>query len=156
MKKKLKLKNKFFPVNIPLVTKKNIKDVNTAIKSGWISSEGPNVVKFEKKLSKKINRKFGIAVSSGTAALEIAVKSLNLKSKSEIIIPNFSIISSALAVIKNNHKPVFIDCNRFNWNMKIEDIEKKITKKTKCIIATHIYGYPIEIDKIIKICKKYI
>ncbi len=155
MKKKLRLKNKFFPVNIPLVTKKNIKDVNTAIKSGWISSEGPNVVKFEKKLSKKINRRFGIAVSSGTAALEIAVKSLNLKSKSEIIIPNFSIISSALAVIKNNHKPVFIDCDRFNWNMKIEDIEKKITKNTKCIIATHIYGYPVEIDKIIKICKKY-
>ena len=155
MKKKLKLNNKFFPVNIPFISKKNVIDVSKSISSGWISSEGPNVKFFEKKLSNYIGRKYGIAVSSGSAALEISVKSLNLKSGSEIIIPNFSIISTALAVIKNNHKPVLIDAHPQNWNMKIDDIEKKITKKTKCIIATHIYGYPLEMEKIEKICKKY-
>lgn len=155
MKKKSKSKNKFFPVNVPYVTKKNVLDVSNCISSGWISSEGPNVKKFEKKLSKYIGMKYGIAVSSGTAALEIAVKSLNLKHGSEIIIPNFSIISTALAVIKNNHKPILIDADIKNWNMKIDDIEKKITKKTKCLIATHIYGYPLHMEKIINICRKY-
>lgn len=155
MKIKLKSNNKFFPVNIPFISKKNVTDVSKSISSGWISSEGPDVKFFEKKLSKYIGRKYGIAVSSGSAALEISVKSLNLKSGSEIIIPNFSIISTALAVIKNNHKPVLIDAHPRNWNMKINDIEKKITKKTKCIIATHIYGYPLEMDKIERICKKH-
>ena len=155
MKKILKLKNKFFPVNTPLITKKNVMDVKKCVTSGWISSEGPNVSIFEKKLSQFVGRKFGIAVSSGTAALEIAVKSLDLKDGSEIIIPNFSIISSALAVIRNNHKPILIDCDPFNWNMKIDEIEKKINKKTKCIIATHIYGYPLQMEKIVKICKKF-
>ena len=155
MKKILRLKDKFFPVNTPIITKKNIVDVKECIASGWISSEGPNVNVFEKKLSKFVGRKFGIAVSSGSAALEIAVKSLNLKDGSEIIIPNFSIISSALAVIKNNHKPILVDCDPFHWNMKIDDVEKKITKKTKCIIATHIYGFPLQMERIVKICKKF-
>ena len=155
MKKKSKLKNKFFPVNIPLITEKNISDVSKSMRSGWVSSEGPNVKIFEEKISKYVGRRYGIAVSSGTAALEIAVKCLNFKPGSEIIIPNFSIISTALAVIKNNHKPILIDADKDNWNMKIDDIEKKISKKTKCIIATHIYGFPLEMEKIIKICKKY-
>jgi perosamine synthetase len=155
MKKKSKLKNKFFPVNIPLITEKNISDVSKSMRSGWVSSEGPNVKIFEEKISKYVGRRYGIAVSSGTAALEIAVKCLNFKPGSEIIIPNFSIISTALAVIKNNHKPILIDADKDNWNMKIDDIEKKISKKTKCIIATHIYGFPLDMEKIIKICKKY-
>ena len=98
------------------------------MKSGWISSDGKDVINFEKKLSKFIGKKYGIAVSNGTAALEIAVKSLNLKPNSHIIIPNFSIISTALAVIKNGHIPILIDCDRETWNMKIYEIEK-ISKK---------------------------
>ena len=155
MKKKLNLKNKFYPVNEPLITKKNAKDVYRSMLSGWVSSDGPNVKIFEKKLASLFNRQYGISVSSGTAALEIAVKSLNLKKDSEVIVSDFSIISTALAVVKNNCSPVFVDCDPITWNMKIEEIEKKINKRTKCIIATHIYGYPVVIDKIAKICKKY-
>ena len=80
---------------------------------------------------------------------------MNLKKDSEVIVSDFSIISTALAVVKNNCSPVFVDCDPITWNMKIEEIEKKINKRTKCIIATHIYGYPVVIDKIAKICKKY-
>ena len=72
----------------------------------------------------------------------------------EVIIPNFTIISNALAVIKQNAKPVLIDCDMKTWNIKLNDLEKKITKKTKAIIITHIYSYSNDMDKIIKICKK--
>ena len=155
MKKKLKLnKKKFFPVNIPHITNNDIRYVNNALKSGWISSDGPNVKIFEEKFSKYINRKYSIAVSSGTAALEIAVKALGIKKNDEVLIPNFTIISNALAVIKQHAKPVLLDCNLENWNINIDDIERKINKKTKAIIITHIYSFPNDMDKILKICKK--
>jgi perosamine synthetase len=155
MKKKLKLSKKIiFPVSVPYISQKDINSVNKSLKSGWISSDGPEVRDFENKFAKYVDRKFSIAVSSGTAALEIAIKALGIKKNDEVIIPNFTIISNALAVIKQNAKPILIDCNLDNWNINIDDIEKKITKKTKAIIVTHIYSFPNEMEKIIKICKK--
>ena len=156
MKIKLNLnKNKFIPVSIPEVSSEDIKSVNTVLKKGWISSDGPEVKIFESKFSKKINRKYSIAVSNGTAALEIAIKALGIKKNDEVIIPNFTIISNALAVIKQNAKPVLIDCDLKTWNIDIDEIEKKISKKTKAIIVTHIYSFSNDMDKILKICKKY-
>lgn len=155
MKTKSRLnKIKFIPVSIPFVSNKDISIVNKALKKGWISSDGPEVKLFENEFSKKINRKYSIAVSNGSAALEIAIKALNIKKNDEVIIPNFTIISNALAVVKQNAKPVLIDCDLDTWNIKIEDIEKKINKKTKAIIITHIYSYANDMDKILKICKK--
>ena len=155
MKKKLKLSNnKFIPVSKPHVSKQDIKSINKVIKNGWISSDGPEVKIFEKNFSKKINRRYSVAVSNGTAALEIAIKALGIKKSDEVIIPNFTIISNAIAVIKQNAKPVLIDCDINRWNMKVEDIEKKITKKTKAIMVTHIYSFANDMEKIIKICKK--
>jgi len=129
--------------------------VHKILKKGWISSEGPEVKKFEENFSKLVNRKFSISVSNGTAALEIAIKALNIKKNDEVIIPNFTIISNALAVVRQNAKPVLIDSDLQNWNMKISDIEKKITKRTKAIIATHIYNFPLDIEKIVKICRRH-
>ena len=155
MKKKLGLNKKtFFPVSMSNVTRKDIISVNKALKTGWISSEGPEVKKFEKNFSKYIGHKYAVAVSSGTAALEIAIKSLNLKKGDEIIIPNFTIISNALAAIKQDLKIKLIDCGKFDWNMDISQIKKNISKKTKAIIATHIYNFPLRIDLLKKICKK--
>ena len=155
MKKKSKLKKiKFIPVNKPLITNEDVNYVNQSILKGWISSEGPEVKKFENNFSKFIGHKYSIAVSSGTAALEIAVKSLNLKKGDEIIIPNFTIISNAIAVLKENLKIRLVDCRIKDWNMDVSEIEKKITKKTKAIIATHIYNFPLRVDLLKKICKK--
>ena len=154
MKKKLKLKSKFIPVNIPKIFRQDKININKCLKQGWISSEGSFVKKFEKEFSKKINKKYGIAVSSGTAALDIALKSLNLNKGEEVIIPTFSIISTALCVIKLGLKPILIDVDLKNWNMNTEDILKKITKKTKAIIITHIYSFPVDMQKIIKVCRK--
>ena len=146
--------NKFIPVNIPKIFKNEKRFVNQALRTNWISSEGPFVKKFEKSFSIYNKKKFGVAVSNGTAALEIAIKSLNLKKGSEVIIPAFSIISTANAVIKNKLKPILVDCDLETWNMRSDETLKKITKKTKAIIITHIYGLPVDLKKILQIAKK--
>ena len=155
MKKELRSKRfKFIPVNKPLITKEDISYLNKSISKGWISSEGPEVKKFESDFSKFIGHKYSVAVSSGTAALEIAIKSLKLKKGDEVIIPNFTIISNAIAVLKENLNIKLIDCSIKDWNMDISEVKKKITKKTKAIIATHIYNFPLRVDILKKICNK--
>ena len=155
MKNTSKLKKiKFIPVNTPVIFKDDKRNIQSCLEKNWISSEGNFVKEFEKKFSKFNNRNYGIAVSSGTAALEIALKSLNLKKKDEVIIPTFSIISTALCVIKLRLKPVLVDCDITNWNMTSDEVIKKINKKTKAIIITHIYGLPVDMQKILKIAKK--
>ena len=155
MKKKLRLKKiKFIPVNVPKVFKEEKIFVKDCLDTNWISSEGSYVKKFESKFANYNNRKFGIAVSSGTAALEIALKAFNLKTKDEVIIPTFSIISTALCVIKLGLKPILVDSDLYDWNMLVNQVLKKINKKTKAIIITHIYGFPVNMSRILRIAKK--
>ena len=154
MKKKLRSKNKFIPVNVPRIFKDEKSNVKDCLDTGWISSEGSYVKKFESKFGKYNKRRYAIAVSSGTAALEIAIKSLNLKKGDEIIIPTFSIISTALCVIKFGLKPVLVDSNLSTWNVDADEVIKKITTRTKAIIITHIYGFPVDMSKILKIARK--
>ena len=155
MKKKLRLKKiKFIPVNVPKVFKEEKIFVKDCLDTNWISSEGSYVKKFESKFANYNNRKFGIAVSSGTAALEIALKAFNLKTKDEVIIPTFSIISTALCVIKLGLKPILVDSDLSDWNMLVNQVLKKINKRTKAIIITHIYGFPVDMSRILRIAKK--
>ncbi len=154
MKNISKLKSKFIPVNRPKVFSSDIKHVVKALRENWISGEGPYVKKFETNFAKFHKRKFAISVSNGTAALEVALKSLGLKKGNEVIIPAFSIISTALCVVKNNLKPILVDAEMDTWNMNTNEIIKKINKKTKAIIITHIYGFPVDMKKVLKIAKK--
>ena len=155
MKKKLRLKKiKFIPVNVPKVFKEEKIFVKDCLDTNWISSEGSYVKKFESEFANYNNRKFGIAVSSGTAALEIALKAFNLKNKDEVIIPTFSIISTALCVIKLGLKPILVDSDLSDWNMLVNQVLKKINKRTKAIIITHIYGFPVDMSRILRIAKK--
>ena len=154
MTKSYLMKKKLIAVNTPVITKDDAIAVYKTVKSGWISSTGDQINKFEEQISKFTNRKYAAAVSNGTAALEIAVRCLNLKKGDEVLLPSFTIISCANAIIKNFLTPVLIESDLSTWNVKIEDIEKKITKKTKAILLPHIYGFPNDMDKVINICKK--
>ena len=147
--------NKFIPVNVPVLDGNEKKYLCECIDSGWISSEGPFVKRFESAMSAKVNRKFGIAVANGTAALDIAVKALDLSKGDEIIVPTFTIISCAQAIIKHGAVPVLVDSNINTWNMDTAQIEAKITSKTKAIMIVHIYGLPVDIDPILKLAEKY-
>ncbi len=145
----------FIPVNEPLLNGNEKKYLCECIDTGWISSEGPFVKAFEEKMSASVNRRYGIAVCNGTAALEVAAQALGIGEGDEVIMPTFTIISCAMAVTKLGAKPVFVDCDRNTWNMKSEDIEAKITSKTKAIMIVHIYGLPVEVDKVLEIARKY-
>jgi len=143
------------PVNRTLFISGEKKYLAECINSNWISSEGPFVKEFEEKFSKYIGRKYGVAVSSGTAALEVAMGAVGLKPGDEVIMPAFTIISCALAVVNYGGVPVFVDSEPETWNIDAGKIEEKITKKTKAIMIVHIYGHPCDMAPIIKIAKKH-
>lgn len=143
------------PVSQPLFISNEKKYLDNCIESGWISSEGPYVKEFEKKFARYVGMKYGISVSSGTAALEVALGALNVKPGDEIIMPAFTIISCALAALAYGATPVFVDCERETWNIDPAQIESKITKKTKAIMAVHIYGHPAPMDPIQAIARRH-
>ena len=132
-----------------------MKYLTDAIQTGWISSEGPFVDRFEKGMSNYIGRSEGIAVSSGSAALDIAIKALDISHGDEVIMPTFTIISPAQSVLRTGAIPVLVDSNPATWNMDVAEIQAKITEKTKAILVVHIYGLPVDMDPIIKLCKKH-
>ena len=145
----------FIPVNEPLLDGNEKKYLCECIDTGWISSEGPFVKQFEEKMSEAAGRKYGVAVSNGTAALEVAMQAIGIGAGDEVIMPAFTIISCAMAVTKLGAKPVLIDSDKNTWNMNVEEIEAKITPKTKAILAVHLYGLPAEMNVILELAQKY-
>lgn len=145
----------FIPVNEPLLDGNEKKYLCECIDTGWISSEGPFVKEFEQKMSQTAGRKYGIAVTNGTTALEIAVQALGISQGDEVIMPTFTIISCAMAVTKVGAIPVLIDSDIETWNMKVSEIEQKITARTKAIMLVHLYGLPAEVDEILELANKY-
>ena len=142
------------PVNKPLFISGETKYLTECIKTGWISSEGPFVKEFENKFAAYIGKGYGTAVSSGTAALEVAMGAIGLKPGDEVIMPTFTIMSCAVAVVAYGGIPVFVDAEPDTWNIDVSQIEKKITKRTKAIMAVHIYGHPCDMDAIRRIAKR--
>ncbi len=153
-KKKLKMKN-FIPVNEPLLVGNEKKYLEECINTGWISSEGPFVKRFEEEFAKRVGRKFGIAVTNGTAAIDVAVEALNIGYGDEVILPTFTIISCIQQIIRSGATPVLVDSDPLNWNMNVSQIEAKITEKTKAIMVVHIYGLPVDMKPVIDLCKQY-
>ena len=142
-------------VNEPLLAGNEKKYLLKCLTDGFISSSGPFVKEFENKFAKRVNRKYGISVNNGTAALQLAFESLDIKKGDEVILPAFTIISCVLPIVRSGAIPVLVDSDPITWNMNVSQVEKKITSKTKAIIAPHIYGLPIDMDPLIKISKKY-
>ena len=147
--------NDFIPVNLPLLNGNEKKYLNECIDTGWISSEGPFVKIFEEEFAKLVNKKYAISVTSGSTAIEAAITALNLKEGDEVILPTFTIISCVAPLIRLGVVPVFVDSDVVTWNMDVTQIEKKITKLTKAIMAVHIFGMPVDMDPLISIAREY-
>lgn len=147
--------DEFIPVNIPLLNGNEKKYLIECIDSGWISSEGPFVRKFEEGFSAKMGRKYGIAVSNGSVALDTAVISLGIKPGDEVIMPTFTIICCASAIIRVGAIPVLVDADPLTWSMDVTKIEAKITAKTRAIMVVHIYGIPVDMDGVIALAQKH-
>lgn len=145
----------FIPVNEPLLVGNEKKYLSQCIDSGWISSEGPMVQEFESKLAERVGRRFGVAVSNGTAAIDIAVNALDIKQGDEVIVPTFTIISCLQQLVRIGAKPVLVDSHPDYWGMNPEMIEEKITEKTVAIMMVHIYGLPVDVDPILEIARRH-
>jgi perosamine synthetase len=143
------------PVNEPLLADRDLEYVSECVRTGWISSAGRFIDEFEEKWAAYCGRKYGIAVSNGTTALQIAVRCLDLKPGDEVIMPSFTIISCALAVVENGGVPVLVDCDPGTWCMEVHQIERKITARTRAIMPVHIYGHPVDMDPLLEIANKY-
>lgn len=143
------------PVNTPLLNGNERTYLLDCIDSGWISSEGPYVKRFENEFSSYIGKEHGIAVCNGSAALDVAVRSLLLEKGSEVIVPTFTIISPVQSLVNEGLVPVLVDSSIETWNMDVAQIEGKITQKTKAILVVHIYGLPVDMNPILALSKKY-
>lgn len=145
----------FIPVNEPSLEGNEKKYLTECIETGWISSEGPFVKKFENDFSNMVNRSFGIGVANGSVALDVAVNALGIGPGDEVILPTFTIISCAAAIIRAGAKPVLVDSNINSWNMNVDQVEQKISKRTKAIMMVHIYGLPVDMNPILELAKKH-
>ncbi|GAB6282468.1 MAG: GDP-perosamine synthase [Ignavibacterium sp.] len=145
----------FIPVCEPFLDGNERKYILDAVESGWISSAGKYIAKFENAFAEYCGVKHGVAVCNGTAALHIALTALGIGKGDEVIIPNFTMIASAFSVCYTGAVPVFVDAEPATWNIDVNNIEEKITPKTKAIMAVHIYGHPCDMAPIIEIARKY-
>ena len=116
--------------------------------------KGPRVKKFEEEFAKYCGAKYGTAVSSGTAAIYLALRAIDVKKGDEVICPSFSFIATATPILMIGAKPVFVDVNK-NGLMNVDEVEKKITDRTKAVICVHLYGQMCDMDRIMELKEKY-
>lgn len=138
----------------PQIGKEEIKAVTEVMKSGMLA-QGPKVKEFEEKFAKFIGTKYAVATSSGTTALEVALRSYGIGSGDEVITTPFTFIASANSILYTGAKPVFVDIEAETFNLDPEKIEKAITAKTKAIMPVHLYGNACNMTKIMAIAKKH-
>lgn len=143
------------PVSEPVFAGKEFEYLSECLSSGWISSSGRFINEFETAWARECDRKYGIAVSNGTVALELAVSCLDLQPGDEIIMPSFTIISTALASVYNNASPVLVDADPDTWCMDVSQIQSRITDRTRAIMPVHIYGHPADMDPILDLAHKH-
>ncbi|KKQ18777.1 MAG: putative pyridoxal phosphate-dependent enzyme [Berkelbacteria bacterium GW2011_GWA1_36_9] len=143
-------------VNIasPQIGKEEIKAVTDVMKSGMLA-QGPKVKEFEEKFAKFIGTKYAVATSSGTTALEVALRAHGIGTDDEVITTSFTFIASANSILYTGARPVFTDINETTFNLDPEKIEKAITKKTKAILPVHLYGQACDMTKIMAIARKH-
>ncbi|HWI40822.1 MAG TPA: DegT/DnrJ/EryC1/StrS family aminotransferase [Verrucomicrobiae bacterium] len=151
------------PVNEPLLDGNEKKYLNECIETGWISSEGPFVKRFEQEMARAAGRRHGVAVCNGTAALETAIAALGLEPGDQVVMPTFTIISCAAAVVRRGCVPLLLDSDPLTWNMDIgrlrellrDEIEMKGNRRIKAIMAVHIYGLPMDMDPLLDLATRY-
>jgi len=145
----------FIPVNRPDLTGREREYLLECIESGWISSEGPFIEKFEAAMSRAVGRRYGVAVTNGSAAIDVAVAALDLGSGDEVIMPTFTIISCAASVVRAGAMPILVDSDPVTWNMDVGQVAQRITARTRAILVVHIYGLPVDMGPLLELAKDH-
>jgi perosamine synthetase len=143
------------PVCEPTLEESDLRGLNDAFRSGWISGNGPSVKELEESFCEFLGAKYAIAVNTGTAAVHLMLLSVGLKAGDEVIVPTFTMAGSIFPLLYSGIKPIFIDSDIKTWCMNSELIEESITPNTKAIMAVHIYGFPCDMDRIREIADRH-
>ena len=143
-----------YPVYRPQLKGNEKKYVMDCIDSTWISSKGKYVPLFEENFSNYIDVRHAASVCNGTVALHLALVALGIGKDDEVMVPTLTYISSVNSIVYTGATPVFVDSLKDTWQIDPADVEKKISSKTKAVMAVHIYGHPCEMNELVKICKK--
>ena len=143
------------PLSIPKIEGNEWKYIKECLDTNWVSSAGSYVDKFEIDFAKYLKCEEAVVTMNGTAALELALRTLNIGEGDEVIVPSMTFISPVNTIRYVGAEPVFIDVCSDTWVMDTNKIEEMITEKTKAIMPIHIYGQPVDMDKVMKIAKKY-
>ena len=144
---------KSFPLSNLKINDEAINNVLEALSTGWLSSKGIYISKFEELFSDYLGGGNAVAVSSGTAAIELGLKSLGIGKGDEVIVPDFTFAASINAIINCGATPVIVDIEKETWTINLDRIKEKINDKTKAILPVHIYGQPCKIDEILAVAK---
>ncbi len=143
------------PVNKPLLAAEDFVALEDTFRTGWISSAGKYVDEFERLWADYCGVRHGIAVSNGSTALQVAVEAVGISAGDEVIMPTFTIISCAAAVVRAGGKPVLVDSDPVDWCMNVEQVAAAITPRTRAIMVVHMYGHPVDMDPIIALAEKH-
>jgi perosamine synthetase len=143
------------PVNLPLLDGNEAKYLNDCIESGWVSSDGAYVERFEHAMAQYVGRKHAIAVANGSAALDVAAAALKLGPGDEVIIPTHTIISCASAIVRTGAQLRLVDSSADTWNMDVSKIEDAITSRTRAIMAVHTFGLPVDMAPVLEIARRH-
>ena len=143
------------PVNEPAFGARELELVTDCVRSGWVSSAGRYMDEFERRWAEYCGMKHGVAVSSGTAALDVAVSCLRLEPGDEVILPSFTIISCAQAITKHGGTPVLVDCDPETWCLDIEQVAARITSRTRVVMPVHMYGHPADMDPLRELADRH-
>jgi perosamine synthetase len=143
------------PVNEPLLDGNEERYLTECIKTSWISSEGPFVRRLEEGFAARVGRKHGVAVCNGSVALDVAIAALGIGRGDEVILPSFTIISCAAAIVRAGATPVLVDCEPDTWNTTAERIAERLTPRTKAIMIVHIYGLPVDMDPVLVLARRH-
>lgn len=143
-----------YPIYQPDLSGNEEKYVVECLHSTWISSKGKYISQFEGEFAKYLEVKYATAVSNGTVAIHLALVALGITQGDEVIVPSFTYIASVNAISYTNAKPVFVDSKLDSWQIDIADVKRKITAKTKAIMAVHLYGHPCEMEDLVDLCRE--
>ena len=140
----------------PIIGEEEIEAVVAALRRGEISgSFGESIPRFEQEFADYCGCKYGIAVSSGSTALHLAVAAANIGPGDEVLISSSTNIATALAVVHNGAIPVPVDSEETTWNLNLDLIEDLITENTSAIIPVHLYGHPVDMDRLMDIARRH-
>jgi perosamine synthetase len=143
------------PVCEPVVGDREIELVTECLRSGWISSAGEQLARFEAGWAERCGVRHAVAVSSGTAALHLAVAALRLEPGDEVILPTLTIISCANAIVQCGGTPVLVDSEPGTWCMDVDAVASRIGPRTRAIMAVHLYGHPVDMDPLRRLAERH-